>query len=64
LLIYFTDDVTKNKFAINPKYVVGVFIASDEKNNGKTVISMMNGSFLIEESQLEAVGMIQGQLND
>jgi hypothetical protein len=64
LLIYLTDDVTKNKFAINPKYVVGVFIASDEKNNGKTVISMINGSFLIKETQFEAVGMIQGQLND
>lgn len=64
MLIYLTDDVTKNKFAINPKYVVGVFIASDEKNNGKTVISMINGSFLIKETQFEAVGMIQGQLND
>ena len=64
MLVYFTDAISQNKFAVNPEYVVGVFIASDEKNNGKTVISMINGSFLIEESQLEAVGMIQGQLND
>ena len=37
MLVYFTDAVTKNKFAVNPEYVVGVFIASDEEHKGKTV---------------------------
>ena len=62
MLIYFTDAVTGNKLAINPEYVTGVFIANDEENKGKTVLSLINGSFLISESQIEAVGVLQGQL--
>lgn len=64
LLIYFTDEVTKLPFAINPKYVVGVFVASDDQNKGKTVISMINGSFLIEETQIDVVGRLNGEIND
>jgi hypothetical protein len=63
MLIYFTDAITGNKLAINPEYVTGVFIANDEENKGKTVLSLINGSFLISESQIEAVGVLQGQLN-
>ena len=62
VLIYFTELVTGNKLAINPKYVTGVFVANDEDHKGKTVISLLNGSFLVTESQIAAVGMIQGQL--
>ena len=62
VLIYFTELVTGNKLAINPKYVTGVFVANDEDHKGKTVISLLNGSFLVAESQIAAVGMIQGQL--
>jgi hypothetical protein len=62
MLIYFTDAVTQNKFAVNPEYVVGVFIASNEEHKGKTVLNLLNGSFLIEESQIDAVGVLQGQI--
>jgi hypothetical protein len=62
MLIYFTDAVTGSKLAINPEYVTGVFIANDEENKGKTVLSLINGSFLISESQIETVGVLQGQL--
>jgi len=62
MLVYFTDAVTKNKIAINPSYVVGVFIANDEEHKGKTVLSLLNGSFLIQESQIDAVGQLQGEL--
>jgi hypothetical protein len=62
MLIYFTDAVSGNKLAINPEYVTGVFIANDEENKGKTVLSLINGSFLISESQIETVGVLQGQL--
>ena len=62
MLIYFTDAVSGNKLAINPEYVTGVFIANDEDNKGKTVLSLINGSFLINESQIETVGVLQGQL--
>jgi hypothetical protein len=62
MLIYFTDATSGNKLAINPEYVTGVFIANDEENKGKTVLSLINGSFLISESQIETVGVLQGQL--
>jgi hypothetical protein len=62
MLVYFTDAVTQNKFAVNPEYVVGVFVANDEEHKGKTVLNLLNGSFLIEESQLDAVGQLQGEL--
>jgi hypothetical protein len=62
MLIYFTDAVSGNKIAINPEYVTGVFVANDEENKGKTVLSLLNGSFLIGESQIETVGVLQGQL--
>ena len=62
MLIYFTDAVSGNKIAINPEYVTGVFVANDEENKGKTVLSLLNGSFLISESQIETVGVLQGQL--
>jgi hypothetical protein len=62
MLIYFTDAITGNKLAINPKYVTGIFVANDEENKGKTVLSLINGSFLISETQIDAVGIIQGQL--
>ena len=62
MLVYFTDAVTKNKLAINPAYVVGVFIANDEEHKGKTVLSLLNGSFLIDESQIDVVGVLQGQI--
>ena len=63
MLIYFTDAVSGNKLAINPEYVTGVFIANDEENKGKTVLSLINGSFLVSESQIETVGVLQGQLS-
>jgi len=62
MLVYFTDAISQNKFAVNPEYVVGVFIAADEEHKGKTVLNVLNGSFLIEESQIDAVGVLQGQL--
>jgi hypothetical protein len=31
MLVYFTDAVTQNKFAVNPEYVVGVFIANEKR---------------------------------
>ena len=62
MLVYFTDAISGNKIAINPEYVTGVFLATDEEHKGKTVIALLNGSFLVEESQIETVGVIQGEL--
>lgn len=62
MLIYFTDAVTTNQIAINPEYVTGVFIANDEQFKGKTVIALLNSSFLVTDTQIEAVGKLQGEL--
>jgi hypothetical protein len=62
MLVYFTDAVTSNQIAINPEYVTGVFVATDEEHQGKTVVALLNGSFLVTDSQIEAVGKIQVEL--
>ena len=63
MLVYFTDAVTGSTMAINPKFVTGVFIAADEEHKGKTVVSLLNGSFLVDENQIDVVGKLQGELN-
>ena len=62
MLVYFTEVVSGHKIALNPAHITGVFIANDEEHKGKTVVSLLNGSFLVAESQIEAVGMLQGEL--
>lgn len=62
MLVYFTDAISGNKIAINPTYVTGVFLATDEEHSGKTVVALLNGSFLVAESQLDVVGTLQGVL--
>lgn len=62
MLVYFTDAVTKDKIAVNPKYVVVIFVANTGDHQGKTVISMINGSVVVEESQIDVVGILQGQI--
>jgi len=62
MLIYFTDTSTKNLIAINPTYVVAVFTVNEGEHEDKTVISLTNGSLIVEESQIDVVGRLQGQL--
>ena len=62
MLVYFTDAVTKEKIAINPTYVTAVFVVKEGEHEGKTVISLTNGTLVVEESQIDVFGILQGQL--
>jgi hypothetical protein len=62
MLVYFTDATNQQKVAVNPKYAVVVFVLPDGELKGKTVIGLTTGNIVVEESQLDVVGILQGQL--
>jgi hypothetical protein len=62
MLIYFTDAVTKQQVAINPNYVCCVFVAQEGELKGQTVIALTSGTVIVEQSQIDVVGAIQGQI--
>jgi hypothetical protein len=62
MFVYFTDATSQQKIAINPKQVVAVFTVKEGEMAGKTAIGVVNGSVLVEESQIDVVGTLQGQL--
>ena len=57
-LVWFTDKVSTKKVAINPKYVVAVFVAAEGEMEGTTIISLINGTIPVAESDLEVVTAI------
>ena len=62
MLVYFTDAVSKLQIAINPTYVVAVYILPEGEMKGKTVIGLTNGNVVVEDDQINVVGVLQGQL--
>jgi len=62
MLIYFTEAKTYKKVAVNPEHVVSVFEASGGEFDGKTAIVFSGGNLVVEESVLEVVGAINGEL--
>ena len=62
MLVYFTDATNQQQVAINPKYAVVVFVLPDGDMQGKTVIGLTNGNIVVEESQINVVGVLQGQM--
>lgn len=63
MFFYVTDAVSKEKIAINAKSVQVVFVALEGEMQGKTILSLSSGGTIVcEESQLEVVGMLEGQL--
>jgi hypothetical protein len=62
-LIYFTDAQTGNQIAVNPSYVVVVFVTKDDEGVEKTVINTTTGNIVVTDSQIEVVGQLQAQLN-
>jgi len=50
MLVYFTDATNQSRVAVNPKYVVVVFVLPDGDMKGKTVIGLTTGNILVEES--------------
>lgn len=69
MLLNFTDAKTKNPIAVNPSHVVAVFIVPNTPDEtgafnpdaNKTVIGVLNGNILVDESFVEVVGQLQGQ---
>ena len=59
-LVWLTDVKTQQKVALNPKYIVAVFTATEGEAEGKTVVGLINGNIIVEESDLDVVGMITG----
>ena len=57
-LVWFTDKVSTKKVAVNPKYVVAVFVAAEGEMEGTTIISLINGTIPVAESDLEVVTAI------
>ena len=61
MLVYFTDAVSQQQIAINPQYVIAVFVAQDGEAKGKTVVGLINGNVIVQQSQIEVVGELNGQ---
>lgn len=62
MLLQFTETNTKNTFAINPEFIVGVFVSVEEATAGKTLITLRGGSIVVDDTYLEVVGQINSQL--
>ena len=62
MLTYFTDAANKQQVAVNPKYVVVVFVLHEGEMKGKTVIGLTTGNLVVDESQIDVVGALQGQV--
>ena len=59
-LVWFTDKVTQQKVAINPEYVVAVFTASEGELKDTTIISLVNGTIPVVETDIEVVASVSG----
>lgn len=62
MLVYFTDAVSGEQVAVNPKHVTCVFTVKEGEMQGKTVISVTNGNLVVTEDMINVVGVLQGQL--
>jgi uncharacterized protein YlzI (FlbEa/FlbD family) len=58
-MIWVTDANTGQKVAINPDYVIAVFVAPDGDLKGKTAINLINGQLIVEESDFDVVASIK-----
>jgi len=54
-LVWLTDASNGSKVAVNPKYVVAVFTPSEGPAEGKTVISLINGTIPVVENEIDVV---------
>lgn len=67
MLIYFEDCKTKKSVAVNPKYVVVVFEAEEADPDTNqvqklTVINTSTGNVAVEDTLINVVGRINGEL--
>ena len=59
-LVWFTDKVNNAKVAVNPEHVVAVFTAAEGELQGVTIISLVNGTIPVLETDLEVFSAING----
>ena len=59
-MIWVTDALNNGKVALNKQHIVAVFVLQDGENEGKTAINMVNGSIIVSETDVEVVGLLQG----
>ena len=59
-MIWVTDSFTGGKVALAKAHIVAVFIMHGGENEGKTAINLTNGNIIVAESDIEVVGMLQG----
>ena len=59
MMLLFTDAQSNTAIAVNPDHIVAVFTAADGEHVGKTVIGVINGNLLVNESRVEVVGQLQ-----
>jgi hypothetical protein len=57
-MIYVTDATTKKKVAINPYYVTVVFEIVEGDNIGKTAVGLINGTIVVDESDLDVIASL------
>lgn len=57
-MIYVTDTTTKKKVALNPQYVTVVFEIVEGDNLGKTAVGLINGTIVVDESDIDVVGLL------
>ncbi|CAB4133420.1 hypothetical protein UFOVP250_172 [uncultured Caudovirales phage] len=63
MLVNFVEAGTGKSIAINPVHVVCLFEKAFDDLGEKTIISMINGNVAVDESYIEVMGVLQGQLN-
>jgi hypothetical protein len=59
-MIWLSDVKNNHKVAVNPSNVVAVFTAPDGEFEGKTVVSLVSGTLVVNETDLDVVSMVEG----
>jgi hypothetical protein len=62
MLYYVQEFESKNTIAINPKYVVAVFVTKREDGEECVNISLINGNVSVVGNILEIVGDLNGSI--
>lgn len=63
-LIPIVESGTNRTVFVNPNKVVMIFRVDDGEFAGNTAINLVNNGFFTKMNELEAVGLINGALNE
>lgn len=62
-IVWLTEKNNNAKIAVNPEHVVAVFVASEGEMQGTTIVSLVNGTIPVAETDLEVVTLVNGASN-